>query len=61
MRNDIDYSKYAGQWVVVCNNKVVAHAKDLSKIKTEIKNCKATPELTRVPEEGIHIFYGDNS
>ncbi len=57
----VDYSKYPGEWVVVCNNKVVAHDKTLGKLKPEIKKCKATPMLMRVPEEGIHIFYGDYS
>jgi len=52
----IDYAKYPGEWVVVCNNKVVAHDRDLSRLKSDIKKCKTTPALTLVPKEDVLIF-----
>ena len=50
-------SKYIGQWVVVCNHKVIAHNKDLTKIKQQIDDCKETPTVVKIPEKDILIFY----
>ena len=52
----IDVSKYKGQWIVVCESKVVANGKDLTKLKNDIKNCKKTPTIARIPSEGILIY-----
>ena len=56
MAEEIDFSGYAGEWVIACGNKVIAHAKELSKIQDDIKKCRTTPTITRVPKEEILIF-----
>jgi len=52
----IDYSGYIGQWVVICENKVIAHDKDLTKIKGEIAKCKRAPTIAKIPKKEILIF-----
>ena len=52
----IDFGKYPGEWVISCNNQVIAHNKDLTKIRDEIGKCKSTPTITKVPKEEILIF-----
>ncbi|HLC64972.1 MAG TPA: DUF5678 domain-containing protein [Candidatus Nanoarchaeia archaeon] len=54
--HNIDFSKYVGQWVVVCENKVVAHDKNLTNIQDEIKECKKTPLIAKIPKKEILIF-----
>ncbi|MBI4148097.1 hypothetical protein HY490_02295 [Candidatus Woesearchaeota archaeon] len=56
MMEEIDFSAYVGEWVITCGNKVIAHAKDLSVIREDIKKCRTTPTITRVPQEEILIF-----
>ena len=51
-----DISQYVGEWVVTCDDKIIAHNKDLTKIKKEIASCKKIPTLIKVPEERIMIF-----
>lgn len=53
---DTDLSKYVGQWIVVCGNKVVAHDKDLTKLSKEIKDCKTSPTIAKIPKKDILIF-----
>ena len=50
---DSGLAKYIGEWVIVCNNKVVAHNKDLTKIKKEIKKCKTTPTIAKIPRNSL--------
>jgi len=45
-----------GEWVIVCNNKVIAHHKDIRAIKDQINSCKGTPIITRVPKGAVWIF-----
>ena len=52
----VDFSKYVGQWVVICGDKVVAHDKNLSNIEKEIKECKRTPTVAKIPKKEILIF-----
>lgn len=56
MKTEPDLSKYEGQWVITCKNQVIAHDKNLSKLHNDIKKCKTTPTLTKVPKEEILIF-----
>ncbi len=51
-----DYSKYLGQWVVISNNKVIAHNKNLRNISGDIKKCRATPIIAKIPKEETLIF-----
>lgn len=52
----VDFSKYVGEWVVVCENKVVAHDKNLNNVKKEIKECKRIPTITKIPKKDTLIF-----
>jgi hypothetical protein len=54
--SNLDLSSFKGQWVVICNKKIIAHAKNLNKIKKEIESCPRTPTIAKVPEEGTLIF-----
>ena len=53
---NIDLKKYVGQWVVICNDELVAHNKDLTKIKKEISKCKVAPTIAKIPKKEILIF-----
>jgi hypothetical protein len=52
----VDLSRYIGQWVVVCEDKVVAHDKDLIKVEKEIKACKRVPVVAKIPKKETLIF-----
>lgn len=52
----LDLSKYVGQWVVVCEDKIVAHDKDLTKIKKDINQCKRATTIAKIPKKEILIF-----
>ncbi|MBW2986295.1 hypothetical protein KY333_02905 [Candidatus Woesearchaeota archaeon] len=49
-------AKYIGEWVVICKNEVVAHNKDIAKLKKEINKCKTTPTIAKIPKKEILIF-----
>ena len=51
-----DFSKYHGEWVISCNNQIIAHNKDIMKLRDDIKRCKTTPVITKIPQEEILIF-----
>jgi len=53
---NIDLSGYLGQWVVICNEKVVAHNKDITKIDKEIEACKKAPLVVKIPKSKTLIF-----
>ena len=52
----IDFSKYLGEWVVICEDKIVAHNKNLNCIKKEIKECKRIPTIAKIPKNDTLIF-----
>jgi len=52
----IDFGKYRGEWVISCDNHVIAHHKDLTKIRDHLAKCATTPTITKVPKEEILIF-----
>ncbi len=52
----MNFSKYIGQWVVICENKVVAHDKNLNNIEKEIKGCKRVPIIAKIPKKDTLIF-----
>ena len=52
----IELSKYIGEWVAISNNKVIAHNKDLMKIKKDIDNCKTAPTITKIPKKETLLF-----
>ena len=56
MKTNLD--NYIGQWVAICEQKIVAHGKDAKKVFKEAKEkCpKERPLLTRVPDKETMIF-----
>lgn len=52
----LNLSRYVGQWVVVCEDKIVAHNRDLVKLRKDIDNCKRAPTIAKIPKEEILIF-----
>ena len=52
----VDLSKYVGQWVVICDSKVVANAKNLNHLSGEIKKCKTVPTIAKIPKHETLIF-----
>ncbi len=53
---NLDLSQFIGQWVVICDSKVVANGKDLIKLKKDIEQCKHTPTILKIPENDTWIF-----
>lgn len=55
---DADLSRYAGEWVAIIENKVVAHGKNLSKILKEAKkeNPRKTPFVAKIPIREILLW-----
>ena len=59
MKNDLkslDLGKYMGEWVVICNNKVLAHDKKITNLKKQIDSCKKPPLIAKIPKEDTYIF-----
>lgn len=57
MKTNID--SYIGEWIVICNKKIVAHGRDVKKVFREVKEKypKERPLITRVPDKETMIFY----
>jgi hypothetical protein len=56
MKTNVDH--YIGQWVAICNQKIISHGKDVKKVFNDAKEkCpKERPLLTRVPDKESMIF-----
>jgi hypothetical protein len=56
MKTNID--QYIGQWIAICQQKIVSHGTDVKKVFKEAKQkCpRDKPLLTRVPEKETMIF-----
>lgn len=54
----IDLSGYIGEWIAICNEKIVSHGKDVKKVYREAREKHPTERslLTRVPEKQTTIF-----
>ena len=48
--------KHPGEWVIICNNKIVAHHKDLRAIQDKLATCKGTPIVAKFPKENVWLF-----
>lgn len=53
-----DLSHFIGQWVAICDQKIVSHGKDVKRVFSEAKEkCpQKRPLITRVPEKETMIF-----
>lgn len=49
---------YIGEWIAICNQRIVAHGKDAKKVFGDAKkSCpKERPLLTRIPDRETMIF-----
>ena len=52
----VDVSHYLGEWVVICDDRVVAHHRDLTKLDHVIEQCSHTPTIAKIPKERTLIF-----
>lgn len=53
---EIDFSEYVGEWVVICENQIIAHDENLTNLDKEINKCKRTPVIAKIPKEDTLIF-----
>jgi len=55
---DANLDNYTGEWVAICDNKVVAHGKNVKEVFEESrKKCpNKKPLLSKVPSEETMIF-----
>lgn len=55
---EIDFEKYKGRWIVICNEDIIASGDDVEKTLEEAK--KKCPKkrlmVAKVPEEGTMIY-----
>lgn len=53
-----DVNRFIGQWVAVCNQKIVAHGKEVKEVFKEARaKCpKERPLITRIPDKESMIF-----
>ena len=53
-----NWSKYAGRWVAICDDKVIANASTLNGVvKESSKKCGGmTPTFTKIPDRGSTLF-----
>jgi len=51
-------NNFIGQWVAICNSKIVSHGKDVKVVFKEAKQkCpKSRPLLTKIPDKENMIF-----
>ncbi len=52
----IKFSNYVGEWIVICDDKVIGHNKNLAKLNKCINNCKSIPTITKIPASDIWLF-----
>jgi hypothetical protein len=53
-----DVEAYVGEWIAICNERIVAHGTDVKKVFNHAKKIcpKERPLLTRVPDKETMIF-----
>ena len=53
-----DWSKYAGKWVAICDNKVISKNEKLDLVLKEAKiRCKKhTPTFTKIPDKDSSLL-----
>lgn len=54
----LDLSKHAGEWIAICEGKIIAKGKDIKKVhdKAKEKYPSKRPLITKVPEKETMIF-----
>lgn len=56
MKTDVD--SYVGQWIAICDQRIISHDRDVKKVFKEAKEkCPLkTPFIAKIPEKGTMIF-----
>lgn len=54
--SDEELEKFAGEWVVICDDQVIAHSRNLTKLESDINKCRKTPTILKIPKEDTLIF-----
>lgn len=54
----LDVDKFIGEWVAICDSKIVSHGRDVKKVFKEAKEkCpNKRPFLSRIPDKETMIF-----
>ena len=54
-----DVSEYIGEWIAICDNKIVSHGKKVKEVLKEANNkCPGKrPLIARIPEKETMIFF----
>lgn len=55
---ETNLEEYEGEWVAICDNKIVAHGKDVKKVFEDAqKKCPGNkPLLSKIPSKATMIF-----
>ena len=56
MKTNVD--SYIGQWIAICDEKIVSHGKDVKKVFMEAKKKypKEKPFIARIPDKDTMIY-----
>ena len=54
----VDIDEFSGEWIAVCEDRIIAHGKNLKEVVQEAKNKSGDKKflLARVPSEETIIF-----
>ncbi|HLC75005.1 MAG TPA: DUF5678 domain-containing protein [Candidatus Nanoarchaeia archaeon] len=52
----MDTKKYRGEWIVIIDDVVIAHNKDIRLLKDVIDHCKKKPLIMKVPDADILLY-----
>ena len=55
---DVDVSSFIGQWIAICENKIIAHGKNLKEVAEQARRVLQGKKflLARVPSQETMIF-----
>lgn len=51
-----ELAPYVGQWVVISENRVIAHSANLTELDEQIRKCKPVPVIAKIPKNEVLIF-----
>lgn len=49
-------AQYLGEWIAICDQKVISHHKDLEEVLQETHLLEPPPHITFVEEEGLAAY-----
>ncbi|MEK6859727.1 MAG: DUF5678 domain-containing protein [Nanoarchaeota archaeon] len=56
---ETDVSEYIGEWIAICDGKIISHGKKVKEVLAEANNkCPGKkPLIARIPEKETMIFF----